>query len=357
MKPTVHTVSLSVGLLCLALIPLLGQGRGGQPKTEWHVSTSAELMQAVAATGVGRTIYVSPGTYVLTEPLILTGENHVNIIGGGWDTVIHRTGPGEAIVFDGCGFCMLRDLMVTGSDGATDGIAYRGNSSSNIVDHSRISGFAESGLRYEGLPESPMSSNTVRDSHFIDNVGTQLRSHWNNDFFIIGNQFGCWQTAPNVGAWLSHSSAGTYSMNYHWGNDVAFRMGPGADYNRIENNRFEQSRQSGIIIGNPDEPDQWNRFNTFVGNTIHTNSEGNMRAYDAVVAYDSHDTIFTGNQIFSWYPPTTQHRSGLVLGRGSDTWIVKENIFRHNSGPAIVYDEGAGHIVGDNLVDTKPWGE
>lgn len=61
-------------------------------------------------------------------------------------------------------------------------------------------------------------------------------------------------------------------------------LGPGSDYNRIENNRFREIRTNGIIIGNPSEPDQWNRFNTITGNMIHTNSAGNMRQYDAVVA-------------------------------------------------------------------------
>lgn len=116
-------------------------------------------------------------------------------------------------------------------------------------------------------------------------------------------------------------------------------LGPGSDYNRIENNRFEESRTNGIIIGNPSEPDQWNRFNTITGNMIHTNSAGNMRQYDAVVAYDAHNTIFSRNQVSSWYPPTTQHRSALVLGRGCDTWIVTGNIMRHNSAAAIIAAE------------------
>lgn len=116
-------------------------------------------------------------------------------------------------------------------------------------------------------------------------------------------------------------------------------LGPGSDYNRIENNRFKESRTNGIIIGNPSEPDQWNRFNTITGNMIHTNSAGNMRQYDAVVAYDAHNTIFSRNQVSSWYPPTTQHRSALVLGRGCDTWIVTGNIMRHNSAAAIIAAE------------------
>lgn len=320
------------------------------------ITTSEELRAAIEATGP-RTIRLAPGTYVVDEPLVIRGQSHVNLVGSGWNTTIARKGEGSAIVFEDSHFCFVSDMLISGGGEATDGICYTGKSSSNTVRQCRITSFKGSGIRYDGEKDTPMSSNSVLYCHFIDNEGEQLRSFWNNDFYIIGNQFGKWQTKPRVGAALIHSSAGSYSLNYHWDNEVALVLGPGADYNRIANNRFEESRTSGIIIGNPDEPDQWNRYNIITGNTIHTNSKGNMRGYDAVVAYDAHDTTFTSNQVFSWYPPTTQHRSALVLGRGCDTWIVTGNIMRHNSAEAIVAAEDAGHIIKDNLVDTKPWGE
>ncbi len=259
------------------------------------------------------------------------------------------------VFFENAGFCTVSDLMLVGDGQATVGILYRGQSSSNTVRSCRISSFRESGIRYEGVAEAPMSSNSVRDCHLIDNQGAQLDCLWNNDFFITGNQFGGAGAQPRIGTALRHCSAGSYALNYHWGHDVALVLGPGADYNRIENNRLEQSRTSAIVIGNPEAPDQWNRFNTFVGNTIHTNSEGHFRECSAVVAYDAHDTIFSANQVFSWYPPTAQHKSALVLGRGCASWIVTGNILRHNAEDAIVADPDAGHLIKDNLVDTEPW--
>ena len=70
-----------------------------------------------------------------------------------------------------------------------------------------------------------MSSNSVRDCHFIGNLGDQLSSRHNNDFYIVGNQFGTHRAHPRSGCLLDHSSAGTYNMNYHWGNQVALRIG------------------------------------------------------------------------------------------------------------------------------------
>ena len=77
-------------------------------------------------------------------------------------------------------------------------------------------------------------------------MGDQLWSFHNNDFYIVGNQFGTHRDFPRTGCVLDHSSAGSYSLNYHWGNHVALRMGPGANYNRIENNRFEESREKSL---------------------------------------------------------------------------------------------------------------
>jgi hypothetical protein len=328
---------------------------GAQPALR-HVTTAAELREALASPGEC-TVRLDPGVYTLEEPLLIQGRSHVNLLGSGWNTTIQRTGAGPAVIFEDAHFCWVADLMVAGDGAMTDGIVYRGQSSSNTVRFCRLSNATGSGIRYEGEQDAPMSSNSVLYCHFIDNRGEQLCSLYNNDFYIIGNQFGRWQHEPRVGAALIHSSAGSYSLNYHWDNDVALTLGPGADYNRIENNRFEESRTSGIVIGNPETPDQWNRFNTFIGNTIHTNSKGNFRAFDAVVAYDAHDTIFCNNQVFSWYPPTTQHRSALVLGRGCSTWLVTGNILRHNAAAAIVAEESAGHLIKDNLLDTRPWGE
>ena len=125
-------------------------------------------------------------------------------------------------------------------------------------------------------------------------------------------------------------------MNYHWGNKVALRLGPGSHFNRIENNRFEQSIETGIMIGDPKGGDP-NQFNIITGNTIHTNSAGNSGKFNAVEAHDAHAFTFTNNQIFSWSSDSVKVKSGLVLGR-CVKWIIKDNIIRHYTAEPIVYD-------------------
>lgn len=339
-------------LLCsIALLPTVsfaGDGPG-----HWVVSDVESLTKAVSeVTPSGGTIVLRPGNYVIEHPLRFEGVRLLNIEGGGWSTQIHKKGDGDAIVFKDCSFCAVRDLLISG-DGkskAGSGIHYVGQSSSCTVDFCRITGFAESGVRYDGDANSPMSSNTVRDCHFIDNRQVQLHSRYNNDFYIIGNQFGAHsKPSPRIGCFLDHSSAGTYTLNYHWGNVNAFHLGPGSHYNRIENNRFEESRETGIIIGAPDSKEA-TVHNSFIGNTIHTNSEGSSGVYPAVAAYYAHAFIFTGNQVFSWDCNSVKHKASLVLDDHCMHWIIRDNIFRHNTDKALIYNREGQHIVKDNHI-------
>ena len=252
--------------------------------------------------------------------------------------------------FDQAGFCFVRDMIITGNvaSASGSGIVFK-KASSCVVDTCRISRFAESGIRFEGTRDGQLSSNTVRNCHFIGNAKAQLYSVFNNDFFIIGNQFGTHGVTPLVGCVLDHSSAGTYSMNYHWSNVNALVLGPGAHYNRIANNRFEMSRETGLIIGRAKGDSCV--FNIITGNTFHTNSESRSGAFPAVRADNSSQTTFCQNQVFSWNSAKTKHKSSLILESGCSAWIIKDNNFRHNVEADIVYDPDAGHIVKDNLTD------
>ena len=322
----------------------------------WTVSDTAGLLAALAEAGpAGGAIVLKPGSYVLEKTVALDNVRLLNIEGSGWSTQIVRRGDGDALVLKDCAFCVIKNLMISGDSSAKSGsgISFRGNSSSNMIDLCRITGFAQSGVHYEGNPKTPMSSNTVKDCHFIDNGGDQLYSFNNNDFYITGNQFGAHgrqgKSAPRTGCVLDHSSAGTYTRNYHWGNKNAFRLGPGAHYDRIENNRFEESYEAGVIIGDPKGDSSF--YNILTGNTIHTNSKGETGVHPAVVAYNSRDIIFCTNQIFSWDTNTYKHKSSLVVVTGCAHWIVKDNTMRNNTGPTLVYDKDAGHIVSDNVTD------
>ena len=343
-------------LLCIAVMSAcFAEGESPKP-VSFTVSDTESLLAAVAKIPpLGETtINLLPGTYTIKDTIVIKQKSRVCLIGSGWNTKIVKQGDGDAIVFEGsCWMCWVRNMSIVGDPKATkgSGVVFRKGewSGINVIDYCHIDMFPESGVRFEGDVKTPFSSNTVSNCWLVNNLGDQLYSRANNDFYITGNQFGRGpDRTPRSGCLLDHSSAGTYTMNYHWGNTVALRLGPGAHFNRIENNRLEQSYESGIVIGDPKGGDV-NQLNIITGNTIHTNSEHNSGKFPAVIAYDAVDTTFCQNQIFSWASDSVKHTIGLVLDKGCRDWIVKDNIFRHHSEKAVKYDKKAGHVVNDNI--------
>lgn len=342
MRGTLWIVVLSLLLPggALAMTPALFEARN----TEQLLAAVAKLERE------GGTIRLHPGEYLLKRSLHFKQKSRIHLIGSGWNTTLRMTGKGDALIFEDCGFCVVRDLMVVGGAEASSGIVFRGKfSSSNTVDFCRIADFPVSGIRFEGDPESPLSSNTVSRCHLIGNLQDQLYSLNNNDFYILQNQFGTHGRFPMTGAKLIRSSAGTYSLNYHWGNEVAFYMGEGSHFNRISSNRFENARKEAVILGG-DAPYAC-MLTIFHGNTVHTSSESEPGRYAAVSARNVVDMTFTSNQVFSWDSARIKHRSSLVLEKGCRNWIIKDNIFRHNVERSLVCEEDQGHIVRDNNSD------
>lgn len=322
-----------------------------------EVATVDALRDALARVPpCGGTIVMRPGLYCVSDTLAVRDINHLVLRGAGWNTTLRKMGDGDALVLERCHFAVIEDLLIDqGSRARTgSGIVLRG-CSSTMVSHCRIQRFPESGVHYDASGPEPVSSNTLRDCHLISNLGAQLLSERNNDFFVTGNQFGAHGGTPAVGARFLESSAGTYVANYHWNNRVALRLGPGCHYNRIENNRFEESETCGIRIGESGHAEgdwpSYCSFNIFMGNTIHTNSKAGVGAHPAVAAWNATEVTFLGNQVFSWNSEQYRHSSALVLGTGCNAWIIRGNILRHHTSEAIVLNDPARHLVGDNLVD------
>jgi hypothetical protein len=341
--------------LAVVVILLMAVSAVGSAPLYRHVSTTAGFLDAMKSMGPeGGTIELAPGVYTIEKTVAFKGINHINIVGSGWNTTLQKKGDGDALVFTDCGFTVVRNLLINGDGSAKkgSGIVFGGSySSSCTVNFCRISGFPESGIFFDGASKSPLSSNTVKDCHFIGNKGIQLHSFNNNDFYIIGNQFGTHGNNPKVGCLLDHSSAGSYTLNYHWGNVNAMIMGPHSNFNRIENNRFEESLETGVIITGDPKGGWGCYYNIITGNTFHTNSKSKFGGYPAVEATESAAITFCSNQIFSWDNKSTRHKSSLIIGKNCSKWIVKDNIFSHNTEKPLVYDENAGHIVKDNIMD------
>lgn len=341
-------------MLCVLVCCAVASGSNAEEKSRvWKVTDAAGLLKAASEMPWdGGLISIEPGTYEISEPVVFKAKSNVNIEGGGWSTVIKRKGDGDAIVFEGsCWSCRVHSIKVLGDKDAKtgSGIVFRKGewSGINVIDYCHIDSFPENGISFEGDPKKPFSSNTVSNCWLTNNMNDQLHSYYNNDFYFTSNQFGNGPSKhPKSGTNLEHSSAGSYTLNYHWGNTVALRL-VGAHFNRIENNRFEQSSETGILIGAP--KGEVCQLNIIIGNTIHTNAEGNSGKFNAVEAHNTVATTFTSNQIFSWDSATVKAKSGVVFTDNCKQWIVKDNIIRHYTEKPLVYGLKDGHIVKDNL--------
>ena len=298
-------------------------------------------------------IVIRPGHYTINKTLKIEDKPCVVIEGSGWNTQLDKIGEGNAFEIINCGFAEIKNFILNGASSAkgTSGIILRGSSSCTI-EKVRVSLFPESGIRYEGDPKSPMSSNTLKDCHFIENYGDQLYSYNNNDYYIERNQFGATgimkEPCAKVGAKLIQSSAGNYTQNYHWENTVDVMI-INSHYNRFENNRFEEARETGVILGDPNT-DEISIFNIFLGNTFHTNSKSKYGAFPSFIAYNAMNTTFTSNQFFSWnaeFMPS----SCLIVEKGCSDWIIKDNILKYSANePLIVSETAKDMIISDNII-------
>lgn len=329
-----------------------------KPAFKREVSNVQELLAACKeAPGEGGIITLSPGSYEISEPIIFKNISELTINGSGWNTKIIRKGEGDAIVFEGnCWNNNVKDLLIEGDKEAKtgSGIIFKNGEWSGIslIDNCQIRFFAQSGVRFEGNRKTPFSSNTVSRCWLIENREYQLYSFANNDFYFLQNQLGTGGKNPLAGCLMRYSSAGTYSMNYHWGNVIGLIIGAGSSYNRIENNRFEESREAGIIIGEQNS-DQSVYFTIVSGNTIHTNSEHSYGKYNAVEAFDAHNITFTQNQVFSWWHPGQATKNGLVLDDNCTEWIIKDNQFFHHTEKGMIINKNGKHIIKDNIIGEK----
>lgn len=321
-----------------------------------RVSDAAGLLTALSKIEwPGTTITLAPGVYKIKETIMVAGKSGVNIVGSGWDSVIQKIGDGDALILKDCSFTFVRNLRFEGDPKAKtgSGLIIKDSCGSDTVDSCMFSGFPMSGLRFEGLDTGAQSSNTVKDCMFIDNAEDQMWSYSNNDFYIIGNTFGVkkrlGKNAPRTGIVLDHSSAGTFAMNKCSGNRVGMTLGPASNFNRIENNLFRDSLESGMALGVIGGNGCY--LTIITGNTIAMNSSARSGAYPGVDAVNMVQTTFTANQISCRNSKTRKHKSGLVIGTGCGTWTAKDNIISDNAEKPIVFDESAGHIIKDNITD------
>jgi len=323
-----------------------------------EVSNVEELYKAVESivpdSNDGAYIKIKPGVYLIEKPLYMKNVNMVKIEGSGWNTLLKKVGDGDLMVFEGiCWHNRVTDLMFEGDINAKTGsglVIKEGKwNGINTIERCYFLKFPEHGVKAEGKKDTPISSITVKSCWFIENKEDQLYFAHSNDYYILENQFG---RGGKAGCYLYNSSAGSYSLNYHWDNKTALKMSNDCHFTRIENNRFEESYETGIIMGDKNDPSGAVSLTIFTGNTIHSNSKNNYGKFNAVEMYNIRDIIFNNNQIFSWNFLDSSVKHCLTVSDNSTGVMIKDNIFRHHTEDALIYPkDDESFIVKDNMID------
>jgi parallel beta-helix repeat protein len=263
-----------------------------------------------------------PGGFCLVGPMAFQNLLGVRLKGvSRRESMFKLVSTGTMFKWSDCSDMQVIDLGFAPNAGLsnTDGMQFDGASSINTVDRCQFADFSLVGLTFVGTESEQISGNTLSNSLLLGCGVNNFLSVWSSDFFYHNNQFGVTQTGvvPQVGAYLQNSSAGTYTENYHWGNTVGFRH-LNCNYNRIENNRFEESKQQGVYMNGCTRT-------IFSGNTIHTNSQQAFGGFDNAYFTNCDTLIVSGNTSFDWNNGATAHRYGFFFDVGCAAVELKGN--------------------------------
>lgn len=252
-------------------------------------------------------------TIEINEPIIrLTGlaltVNNICLKGKGWtQTVIYNPDNTDTLTLSDCSFPEVVSLSLQHAPGAASGrgLVCTGSTSSGRFMDLFVANNPSGGIHCLGSSGVQQSANRVEGCLFTDNGEEQLFLDWCNDTRVLNNDFGRFAFAgyPKRGVKFSNSGQGTYSGNKHWNNIIAAEF---VDCNgmRIAVNRFEESRNEGVIISGGYD-------NTFLGNHVHTNSQSATGAYSAIRMASAGRVSLIANKTYSWDAATYKHKHGI----------------------------------------------
>ena len=297
------------------------------------VTDDTAAIQAAINQGAWRTIFFPAGLYRTSAPLGISAINNMRLLGeGGTNTTIRLYGNGTVLSLTDASFCSIEELGFQHGSGTGSGVIFWGINGSNNVDRCFFSLHAGGhGLAFSGTEAVSQSGNRVTRCLFLENGLAQLYMHRANDPVIAFNAYGG-GTGPYAasGCTLSYSSAGQYVNCEHWNNTNALRI-ENSSFLRISNNRFEESRNEGVLATNS----PWCQFS---GNYLHTNSQSATGTYSALRLANCTKWNITGNTFMSWNE--LRHKNSIEADAAS-SWInMVGNMMDHNTGTNNVTSTG-----------------
>ncbi|MHB1457502.1 MAG: right-handed parallel beta-helix repeat-containing protein [Armatimonadota bacterium] len=325
------------------------------------VQTVSDLEKAVRdLPETGGTIYITAGNYRLTGSLSIKDKNNVTIIGSGLGTFLKGIKDADLISFEGkCNNCYIGNLNIM-PDIATpwklvdmskgSGVLFKGAGTGFSVDYCIIDNWPVSCIRIEGNPENTIKKVTITGNWIIRGKETQLYMTHCRDFNVSDNQYGyVFEDKLPIGAYFAHCSDGLYELNYHWGNKIGLWFDHDCSDIKILENRSEQSRVNGMLLGTP-EGGLPNRRFVIEGNTFHTNPELDPGTAPNVAAYNTSNVKFLSNQIYTWWSER-KSTNGLELDDNCKDWELDSNYFRDYLKDAVKYNNKNNIKFRNNIFD------
>ena len=291
------------------------------------VADDTVAIQAALNEGAWKTIFFPVGSYKITSTLTVPNAQNIRLLGGGrHNTIIHMFGNGNILTMTNPNHCALEELVFLRGSGTGNGVVFSGQNGSNGIDHCAFEGNTGYGLAFTASQAVPQSSNRVTRCRFLSNTLEQLYMFWSNDSTIAFNTYGG-GTGPYATAacFLNNSSAGQYISNEHWNNTIALKL-TSSNFLRIANNRFEESRQEGVLATTC-------LYCQFNGNYLHTNSQSSSGTYSALRLSGSTSWNITGNTFMSWN--ALRHKHSIEVDGTSGTINMVGNMMAHNTGANI----------------------
>lgn len=288
----------------------------------------AKINRDIAACPSGCTIHITPGTYLLTTPIVVCSPN-IRLVGGGQGNTTllqtFKTTSNDLILIRADGF-ELSDLTLINTN-----LRATGGNLVHILEANRAKihdttftdprpqstvpppggiGVLENGVRIEGTRTRPANYNQVIDNTFtIPTIAVTLSTNANSNN-IQANQFINCFTAFDFNGDDMDSSGNSFSNNIVTG-------GSGGN--------FLQSVTASIITGNQ-----------FIGS-------GTASAYTMymTLAHGTRQAVtIISNNTFLHAP-----NGGLSITNNSRDVIVANNIFENNGGDGIYVANAAGAVT------------
>lgn len=304
---------------------------------------TAAIQAAIDSGATG--IYVPKGVYAV-RPLTISGKSGLQIYGTDvtFGSQFKLTQAGAIFNLNGSSNVLLNKLGLFPDTALSGTEGVKINETSNIrITECIIYNFKGAGVRFTGTLGTQISGCIVRDNLFLSNgkdgTSAQLDTYYANDFSYTGNQFGSLAPTtefPAVGVRLDYSSNGFFSDNLIWScvNGANFTN---SKYNRIVNNRFEDSCQNGCQIVACEE------F-IFNSNWVNSNSLSSTNTYNNLTIQSTQNSTFCSNIFFNWNYPTFVVKNSIELKTNSifNTFSANKSVV-----------PGTAHIVLDSSCTTN----